>query len=165
MMMFRSNTPAAAEPATNLLQGDPGPDHADLVPVSHLSLDLPDQSDWHAYLAGRNIEIVEDAIGRASIASGAARMLIAEECQRGQLRREKAAEAERLAVEADERFRAGLPKGLPWYELPDGVSFVEAAAAAEAAGHPRRTPTRGEWLFGETDTMVFHSLEGEDEAS
>jgi hypothetical protein len=161
--MFRRDS-AAAE-VGEIEQGDATWHHADLVPISHLKLDLPDQSDWHAYLAARNIEIVEDAIGRASIAHAAARMLIAEERQREQLRREKAAEAEQQAVEADRAFRAALPKGLAWYELPDGVSFVEAAAAAEAAKHPRRTPSRGEWLFGETDTMVFHSLEGQDEAS
>jgi hypothetical protein len=69
---------------------------------------------------------------------------------------------EQEAVEQDRAWRAQLPKGIPWHEMPDGVSYAEAAAAAEAEAHPRRTPTRAEWLFGETDTMVYHELPQDD---
>jgi hypothetical protein len=97
----------------------------------------------------------------ACVSLAAARQLFDEHRENEQRKREMAARNEAAAVLRDQQFRAALPRGLPWYELPDGVSFAEAAAAAEAAEHPRRTPTRGEWLFDETDTMVFHSLEGE----
>jgi hypothetical protein len=137
---------------------------ADLIPLSVLQLDLDPGEPWAAFLGRRGIRFVSDHIGRDAISAGDAQRLIAErrEHELRKLAVLKAADAE--AVEADRKFRASLPKGVPWYALPDGVSFVEAAAAAEAAEHPRRTPTRGEWLFGETDTMVYHELP-QDEAS
>jgi hypothetical protein len=57
------------------------------------------------------------------------------------------------------------------HSLPAGVSYgqavaeAEAAEAAEAAAQPRRVPSRAEWLFGETDTMVYHELPHDEAAS
>jgi hypothetical protein len=151
--MFRTNT--APVEAGEIERRDPGPDH-DLVPLSHLKLDLPDQSDWHAYLAGRNIEIVEDDLTRPAIARGAARMLLAEERQREQLRREKAAEAERQAVEADERRRASIWRGLPSEYLPVGASPAAAMLAADRDARPKRTTPLQEALAGES--LTYHPL-------
>ena len=45
------------------------------------------------------------------------------------------------------------------------AATADTAAAAEAEAHPSRTPSPGEWLFGETDTMVYHEVPAEDDAS
>jgi hypothetical protein len=135
------------------------------VPLSVLELDLPAPTiGWAAGLAEKGIRTVLDDLGRLCVSRGDARRLFEEHREAESRKREMAARQEQLAVEADRAFRAQLSPGIPWYQLPDGVSFAQAAAAAEAEAHPRRTPTRGEWLFGETDTMVFHSLEGEGES-
>jgi hypothetical protein len=121
----------------------------------------------HLHLADRNIQIVEDDIGRASVARTDAKRLIAEEREREALRREKAAEAERAAEEKDREWRAQLHPGIPWHRMPDpgGLSPVMQMTAAAKAERPRRTPSQNEWLFGEVDdTMVFHSLQGEGES-
>jgi hypothetical protein len=140
----------------------------DVIPVSHLSLDLDEPPiGWVAYLTGRGVAVVEDDLGRPSIPRAAAKMLFdehrADEVRKAEMR----AECEKRAVEADREWRAQMPRGVPWYEIPDGVLPVVALTAADRAAQPRRTPSQAEWLFGEVDdTMVFHSLQGaEDEAS
>jgi hypothetical protein len=155
--MFRRD-PAAAEVSV-IEQGDPTWDHP--LPISHLKLDLPEQSDWHAYLAGRNIEIVEDAIGRASITAGAARMLIAEARQREQLRREKAAEAEKALVEADERRRAQIWRGLSSEFMPVGASPAAVMLQSARDSQPKRTTPLQEALSGES--LTYHPLTQTDE--
>jgi hypothetical protein len=153
--MFRRD-PAAAE--VGVIEQDlHSCANADLVPVSHLKLDLPEQSDWHAYLADRNIEIVEDGIGRASIAGGAARMLIAEERQREQLRREKAAEAERLAVEADEQRRAQIWGGVRADDMPPGVAPAAVMLQSARDSQPKRTTPLQEALSN-SGTLTYHPL-------
>jgi hypothetical protein len=135
------------------------------IPLSVLELDLPAPTiGWAAGLAEKGISTVLDDLGRLCVSRSDARRLFEEHRETESRRREVLERQEALAVEQDRAFRAALPKGLAWYELPDGVSFAQAAAAAEAEAHPRRTPSPGEWLFGETDTMVFHSLEGEEES-
>jgi hypothetical protein len=124
-------------------------------------LDLSEPpSGWVAYLTGRGVAVVDDDLGRPSISRAAARMLFdehrADEARKAEMR----AESEKRAVEADQQWRSQLPHGVPWYEIPDGVL---PAVAMTAAAQPRRTPSRAEWLFGEVDGMVFHSLQGTDE--
>jgi hypothetical protein len=129
------------------------------IPLSVLELDLATPTiGWSAYLAEKGINVVLDDLGRLSIHRVDAKRLFVEKREAEQKARELAAATERAAIEKDQQFRAALPRGLPWYALPDGVSFAEAAAAEEAAKHPSRTPSPGEWLFGETDTMTYHEL-------
>ena len=134
-----------------------------LIPVSHLELDLPTPTiGWSAGLAEKGISTVRDDLGRLCVARADARRLF-DEHREGEARRREAMQLqEQAAVEADRAFRAALHPGIPWFALPVGVSYGQAAAAAEAAAQPQRVPSRGEWLFGETDTMVFHSMEGQE---
>jgi hypothetical protein len=155
--MFRHNTDVAEVGVIE--QGDLARDHVDdLVPVSHLSLDLPDQSDWHAYLAGRNIEIVEDAIGRASITAGAARMLIAEERQREQLRQDQLARIEAEVVAADELRQARIFRGIRADDIPVGMSAAQYMMAGDPDLAPQRKSAVAEFLDG--DSMTLHPIYG-----
>jgi hypothetical protein len=159
--MFRHGAAAEAEEIEQ--HGDRG-HHDDLVPLSILRLDLDPGEPWPLFLGRRGIAFRPDRIGRDAVTAGDAQRLIAEKREQELKKQRHLKVAEEAAVERDRAFRAALHPGIPWYALPDGVSYGQAAAAAEAAKHPSRTPSPGEWLFGETDTMVFHSLEGEDEA-
>jgi hypothetical protein len=153
--MFGKTAPVAAEVVIPDVSPEPEPD---LIPLSVLRLDLDPGEPWSSFLGRRGIAFRPDHIGRDAITVGDAQRLIAER-RADELRRQALLRAaEQQAVEKDRAWRASLPKGLPWYAL-EGMSFGEAAAAAEAAAHPSRTPTPGEWMFGETDTMVFHSMQ------
>jgi hypothetical protein len=153
--MFRHNTDVVAE-ARSAHADLELPEAADLVPISHLALDLPDQSDWPAYLAGRNIEIVEDAIGRASITAGAARMLIAEERQREQLRQDQLARIEAEVVAADELRQARIFRGIRVDEIPEGMSAAQYMMAGDPDLAPQRKSAVAEFLDG--DSMVMHPI-------
>lgn len=112
---------------------------ADLIPISHLELDLsPPVEGWAVYLADRRIEIVLDDIGRLSISRGNARRLFDERREAEARKAEMRAESEKRAVEADRQWRSQLPRGVPWYEVPDGVLPVVAMTAADRAAQPRR---------------------------
>jgi hypothetical protein len=102
-----------------------------------------------------------DDIGRPAIGRADAKQLLDAQRQDQIRRQDQAARLEQEAVERDQAFRAALNPGIPWYRLPDGVSYGAAVQAEEAARAPRRVPSHGEWLFGETDTMTFHSMQGE----
>jgi hypothetical protein len=154
-MMFRTADPAVETP---VVFRDESP-----VPLSALQLDLPEVN--LAYLHNHGVEVVEDDIGRLSVSKADARRLFDEKRDNDARAREVAARQERQFIEADEQRRAQLPRGVPWYEIPDGVLPAVAMTAADKAAQPRRTPSQTEWLFGEVDNMVFNSLEGTDEAS
>jgi hypothetical protein len=157
MNMFRNSAAAVAVDGDGELS-----ESADLIPLSHLALDLPEPSEgWLTFLGRRGIRFVSDRLGRDAISAGDVQRLLAEKREAELRKRQLAAQQEAEAVLKDQQFRASLPKGLPWYAF-DGAPYGEVVAAAEAAQQPRRTPSRGEWLFGETDTMVFHSMEGQE---
>jgi hypothetical protein len=154
--MFRS-TPDI-EPA--LVAVDP----ADLIPLSHLELDLPTPVEgWHLHLADRNIEIVEDDLGRASISRGDAKRLFAER-RRAQFRsREVLARQEREAIEADQLRRASIWKGLPADRLPVGARASEAMLAAARDAQPRRQSVLQHALSNE-GALEFHPYAEMDES-
>jgi hypothetical protein len=112
----------------------------ELIPLSVLALDLPEPpaSGWDVYLTGRGIEVVTDDIGRPAISRADAKQLIDEKQQGEAHAREVAARQEREAVERDRAFRAALPTGLHWTDIPVGVSAAELWAAAEKDARPRR---------------------------
>ena len=111
---------------------------ADLVPLSHLALDLPQPAEgWADFLGRRAIAFVPDDLGRDCVRRQDARRLLDEQ-RENELRKAKLRQlAEQEAVEADRQFRASLPRGLPWYEIPDGVPPVVAMTAAD------KPPSRG----------------------
>jgi hypothetical protein len=116
--MFRNAVPAA-EPDTPAVTV-PTPE---LVPLSVLALDLPapEIGGWGPFLSDRHIEIVVDDVGRLSISRGDARLLFAERREAEARQREVMARIEQQAVEADRRWRASLPVGIPANLIPDGV--------------------------------------------
>ena len=107
-------------------------DVADLIPLSHLALDLdPPAVGWAAYLTGRGIEIVHDDIGRKAISRGDAKRLFDERRDNEARAREVMARQERAAVQKDEQFRAALPRGLAWHQVPMGLTPAQAMAASD----------------------------------
>ena len=123
--MFR--TAPAAEPAHDVKIP------ADLIPISHLELDLPAPVEgWAVFLAGRGVEVTLDDIGRMSVSRGDARQLLTERRQAEVRRREKAAELERQAVEHDRQRRAQLWGGIPAYAIPPGVAPAAAMLQARS---------------------------------
>jgi hypothetical protein len=90
-------------------------------------------------------EITVDDVGRPSISCAVVRQLIQE--LRETESRAKEMNDQRFAQLEGERL-ARLPKGLPWYEVPAGMSAAEAMVAAGGDdGRPRTVPTAGEWMF------------------
>jgi hypothetical protein len=133
-----------------------------VVPLSHLSLDLSEPpSGWVAYLTGRAVAVVEDDLGRPSIPRAAARMLFDEHRADEVRKAEHRQRQEREAVEADRQWRAQLPSGVPWYEIPDGVLPAVAMTAAARDESPRKR-SMVEDLLDRRDTMVFHPMQGDE---
>jgi hypothetical protein len=64
--------------------------------------------------------------------------------------------AEAEAVERDQQFRAQLPKGLSWLDVPDGSTAADVWRAAELSKLPRRRSMLEEAL--EADTLTFHPI-------
>jgi hypothetical protein len=157
--MFRSTVTAPAPPAD---VADP----ADLIPLSVLALDLPELSagGWDAYLTGRGIEVATDRIGRSAISSADARQLILEKQEGEAHAREVAARQEREAVERDRAFRAALPTGLHWTDIPAGVSAAQLWAQSEKDSRPRRRSVLEDALSNE-GTILYSLPPTPDEAS
>jgi hypothetical protein len=134
------------------------------IPLSVLELDLPTPvTGWLIELDRRGIKVLTDDIGRLAISRADARLLIAEQRADEVRKREVAARQEAAAVAADRAFRAALPKGLPWYELPDGVSPAEAWQAAELAAQPKRESVL-QHALANSGEMTYHSLAPEGES-
>jgi hypothetical protein len=155
--MFRS--PVAADPpfSTNVEPAEQGGNHGcHLIPLSVLELDLAAPPlGWNVYLAGRGIAVVDDDIGRPAVARADARMLIAEQREAEVRRREKAAELEQQAVEADQRRRAQIWRGVPAGLLPADVHPARAMLeASRDARRPRRVSPLQEALSGEGMTSI-----------
>jgi hypothetical protein len=135
---------------------------SEVVPLSELQLDLDESSTgWASHLADRGIEIVLDDLGRTSIARADARKLFDERRENEVRQREVAARREQTAIAADRQWRAQLPRGLHWTELPDGVPRVVAMTAADRAAQPKRLSPLQDALSGES--MTFHRLPSTDE--
>ena len=159
--MFRS--PPAPDPLPLKVVEVPA---ADLVPVSHLTLDLPVPSiGWVAYLNNVGVEILSDDVGRPAIHRHDARRLFdehrASEVRKAELR----AAAEKRAVEADRQLRAQMPAGV---RVPDGMTYAEAAMAAEldALDYRPRRRSLMEDLLSNDGVITYHPIQHEaDEAS
>jgi hypothetical protein len=139
--MFRNNTNTIAEPTSNVEEHPADDLHVgcDLVPLTVLALDLgePSVGGRDAYLSGRGIPVVLDDIGRKAISRADARQLFDERREDEIRRREVAVRQEQQAIERDQQWRAQLPGGVPWYEIPPGVIAAEAWAQGE--GPPAQT--------------------------
>ena len=156
--MFRTAAPAVEAP---VVFRDESP-----VPLSHLQLDLGEPVEgWRPFLADRHIEIVTDDLGRLSVARDDARRLFDEHRTDEVRKAEVRAAAEKRAVEADQRWRASLPSGVPAGALPPGMSYAEAVHQASLDSltyQPRRTSVVEDLLSN--DGITFHPIQhGPDE--
>jgi hypothetical protein len=155
--MFRNNTAPVAEPAHDMAPAD------DLVPVSHLGLDLDvPVIGWAAYLKGRGIPIVLDSIGRSAISCADAKQLFDEQRAHECRQREAAVRTEQAAIAADKAWRSQLPVGLPWYDVPAGLLPVVAMTATAREEAPRKRSMVEDLLDRSGDTMVFHPITDEE---
>jgi hypothetical protein len=123
-----------------------------LIPLSVLSLDLePSTAGWAADLAAKGVAIELDDLGRTSISRADARRLFTE--HRESLARHQEM-AERAALEAEKVRLAELPAGIPWYEVPAGMSAAEAMVAAGGGDErPRRRSVIEDALDGRGTVM------------
>ena len=136
---------------------------ADLIPLSHLELDLPaPATGWLIELDRRGIPVLTDDIGRSAIARDDARQLLDEQREAEARAREVVARAERQAVERDRQFRAQLNPGIPWFDLPPGATAAEVWAQAERDARPRRRSVLEDALEG-TGSMEYHPIRGDED--
>lgn len=99
------------------------------------------------FLVSAGIPIRADDLGRDAVTREAVGRLL-EEKRANELRAaalRKVAEAE--AIAADEAFRASLPRGRAWYDMPAGESVASVMLEEAKAEQPRRMPSYGEWFF------------------
>ena len=136
-----------------------------LIPLSVLELRLAGAgSGWAAYLADRGISITIDDIGRAAVARSDARQLLTEQREVEARGREKAAELERQAIEADQLRRAQLGVGVPAAAL-NGMSYAEAVQSMEldAVPYRRRTSVVEDLLSNDRSSLTFHPIQHDEE--
>jgi hypothetical protein len=129
---------------------------SDLVPLSVLELDLD------APVIG--VPVLTDDIGRPSVSREVARQLITEQRERREAQARQRVAAELRAVEADRRWRAQLPAGIPASAIPDGVLPVMAMTQAVHDERPKRLTPLQEALSNSGE-LTFHSLAAADDES
>ena len=137
---------------------------ADLVPLSHLGLDLPAPAEgWATFLGRRAIAIVPDALGRDAIGHDAARRLLDEKREAELRARALRVLAEQEAVERDQQRRASLGQGV---KVPDGLSYAEAVMQAEldSQTYRPRASVVADVLDNNGGGYVFHPIRGGDES-
>jgi hypothetical protein len=155
--MFKSAP--AAEPAPDVEVA------ADVIPLSHLELDLPTPVEgWTVFLAARGVEVTLDDIGRMAVARVDARQLLTEQRDRDaeQVRRRKLLEARQVAD--DQIRRASIWGGLSADLIPPGVTPAAAMVAADKAAQPKRQSVL-QHALANTGEMVFHPIRDEGDAS
>ena len=130
---------------------------ADLIPLSHFELDHPAPVEgWAAHLGRRGIAFLPDDLGRDSIRRQDARRLLDEQ-RTDELPRAKLREGRNIeAVEADQQFRARLPRGLPVSAIPEGAAYGDVVRQAALDARPRRRSMFEESLAGQA--MTYHCL-------
>jgi hypothetical protein len=113
--MFRNSL--AAEPADDVVAT------ADLIPLSHFALDYPQPVEgWAVFLGRKAIAFVPDSLGRDCIRYGDAKRLL-DEHRANEIRKARLPQlAEQEAVEANQQFRASLPRGVPVSAIPEGAT-------------------------------------------
>jgi hypothetical protein len=132
-----------------------------MIPLSVLRLDLDPGEPWPLFLGRRGIAFRPDRIGRDAVTAGDAQRLLAER-RAHKLRNQavlRAREAE--AVEADERRRALIWKGVPADAMPSDASPASVMLQAAKDARPRRQ-SMVEAAFA-NDGTVMHTFNGEAE--
>jgi hypothetical protein len=135
---------------------------SDLIPLSHLELDLAVPVEgWAAFLTDRHIAIELDDIGRASVSRDDARQILAEKREDEQRRREAAARAERQAIEQDQQRREAIWTGAPASAIPEGASpgLIGALRPPDGQRAVRDCYYYVSKGFGGRGVVVFRGLE------
>jgi hypothetical protein len=155
--MFRS-TPGSDRPSPEFQSPEKETlKPSEVIPLVVLKLSLAPPVEWAAFLADRGMSIIIDDIGRPSVSRSDARLLLTEQREAEKKRREKAAELERQAVEADQQRRAQIYAGIPAAAIPADVHPARAMLeASRDARRPRRVSPLQEALSGEG--MTFHPI-------
>jgi hypothetical protein len=154
--MFHTKPTAVTEPAPAEVEP------AELIPLSHLALDLGEPSTgWASHLADRDIAVVIDDVGRASVARSDARLLFDERREAEARQREAAARNEQRLIEADQQRRAQLWGGISALDLPPDVRPAAAMLQAARDARPRRQSPLQHALSNE-GAIVFHPIQGDE---
>jgi hypothetical protein len=164
--MFGKPAPAVVEPDPHSAIALPSQEQAatpDLIPLSHLRLDLDPGEPWHSFLGRRGIRFVADHIGRDAISHSDARRLLDEHREAELKKQRHLALVEAEAIEADRLWRASLPKGLTVDRIPEGATYGDLVQQAARDALPRRRSMLEESLAGQS--MTYHPLpSGQDES-
>jgi hypothetical protein len=132
------------------------------VPLSELERDLPAPADgWAAELDRRGVAVIEDDLGRASVPRSVARDLFAEAREQRQVAARRRAEIERRAIEADQRFRAGLPAGIPAGAVPEGISAGQLLMLSDPERQGARRSSVVEDALANDGALIYHSIRDE----
>jgi hypothetical protein len=132
---------------------------AEPVPLSELTLDLPaPPAGWAFELERRGIPIVLDDIGRPSITRDAARDLFAEHRSQEEAAARRREEIEQRAIEADQRFRASLPAGIPAGAVPEGISAGQLMMLSDPMPGSRRESVLEHSLANPDGGLIFHPI-------
>jgi hypothetical protein len=125
-----------------------------MIPLSVLGLDLPAPAEgWSVWLASQGVSVVFDDVGRRCVARSDARALF-EQQRLGEIRRQDAAHRqEAAAIAADRAWRATLPRGVSWLDVPPGVLPVVAMTEQAKAEMPRRRSLLEDAFAGQGTTM------------
>jgi hypothetical protein len=125
------------------------------IPLSILALDLPSPvGGWPTFLGARGVKIIPDDLGRDSVSRGDARRLL-DEKREHELRRAALQKVqEQQAIEQDRAFRASLPRGAAWFDLPPGVRPAEAMLQQAHDAQPKRR-TLLEDAFAGTPSAMY----------
>jgi hypothetical protein len=154
--VFNKAAAAIAEPAPEVIVP------ADVIPLSHLELDLPTPVEgWAVFLAARGIEVTLDDIGRMAISRDDARRLLTEKREREaeHARRRKLAEAR--AVADDQLRRSQIWGGIPADRMPTGVTPAAVMLQNDRDAQPKRT-TPLEEALSNSGTLTYHPMQDEE---
>jgi hypothetical protein len=145
-------------PDTDLPAAAVEPDPADLLPLSHLALDLDAPvTGWEVALPARGIAVRTDDLGRRCILRADARVLLAE---RAESKARQRAAAERQAVEHAEQWRAQRRRGVPADQIPEGVLPAVAMLQAAKDAAPKRRSVLQEALDNE-GALTYYRIRDE----
>jgi hypothetical protein len=132
-----------------------------VVPLSELERDLPAPVDgWAAELERRGVAVLEDDLGRAAVDRATARVLFAEHREQQEAAARRRAEIERRAVEADQRFRASLPAGIPAGAVPEGISAGQLMMLSDPMLQGRRRSVVQDALEHGGGSVIYSLNEG-----
>lgn len=133
----------------------------DLVPLSHLHLDVPaPAAGWRVELDRRGIATVVDDLGRPCISRSDVRELLDEDRANEARKARRRAAAEAAAVAADREWRAGLPSGIPAGAVPEGLTAAALMMAADPMDQRPRRESVLEHALANRDGAVFRPVGG-----